>query len=42
MIEEMVNSDLCPGDKARITALIKDNSDVFAWTDDQLGFTDLS
>ena len=36
-----VNQNLPPGEKAQLEALIREYSDVFAWTDTELGFTDL-
>ena len=41
LIAEMINPDLDPGDRAQLELLLRQNTDVFAWTDGELGFTDL-
>ena len=36
-----LNENLLPGDRAQLEALIHEYADVFAWTDGDLGYTDL-
>lgn len=40
-LEEMINQDLTSGERARLEQLLRTNSDVFAWNDLDVGFTDL-
>ena len=41
LLAEMINPDLPAGDRARLEHLVRENRDVFAWSDSDLGFTDL-